>query len=285
MSRPSSELVVKKNPFVSKSSKKEGFLEFTYTSSNEHLVTGQTFEYIVNRKFYNLPLFKIIFSCTSYLIVGGKLLFSNGDYESWVARVGDMKVEDDVVFEEIDVMDEDYDHICSEQHFSELFQALNVGKYKGVGDGGLDMLVFLSFNKIEGGFLIPIQCKYRSSENIQIYDPNIVYSGGYKTLNHYIKDFDDLLSRMVLNKSEVNYSIRYGIFIVNDKVNIPEKYPRTKNLVLVIHDFEINSETIQSFFNRIHTQNQSVSQMHKHETFCSPRETIVNNTDKAIIVA
>jgi hypothetical protein len=182
-------------------------------------------------------------------------------------------------------MDEDYDHICSEQHFSEPFQALNVGKYKGVGDGGLDMLVFLSFNKVEGGLLIPIQCKYRSSENIQIYDPNIVYSGGYKTLNHYIKDFDDLLSRMVLNKSEVNYSIRYGIFIVNDKVNIPEKYPRTKNLVLVIHDFEINSETIQSFFNRIHTRNQSVSQMYKNETFCSPRETIVNNTDKAIIVA
>lgn len=229
-------------------------------------------------------MYKIIFPCTSYLIVGGKLLFSNGEYESWATRVGEMKVDDNTKFEE-DLMDEDYEHICSKQHFSEPFYAANIGNYKFIGDGGSDMFVFLSFNKKEGGFLIPIQCKYRSNEHIQIYDSNMVYNGGFKSLNHYIKDFDELLTRMVPDKNEVNYPIRYGMFIVNEKVNIPEKYPRTKNLILVIHDHEINTETIQSFFNRIHTSNHSVSQQYKHETFCSPRETIINKTDKAIIAA
>lgn len=285
MSKSNNRLSSKKNPFTNRPSRKGGILEFKYTSSNENLVTGESFEYAVNRKFHNLPLFKIIFPCISYLIVGGKILFSHDEHESWVARVGELKVEDDAVFEKTDSMDEDYELIFSEQDFSEPFQVLNVGKYKFTGDGGFDMFVFLSFNKRDGGFLIPVQCKYRSSENIQLYDPNIVYTEGYKTLNHYIKDFDNLLSNMIPNNCETNYPVRYGLFIVNDRVNIPEKYPRTKNLILIIHESEITVDTIRSFFNRIHTSNQRVSQIHKQETFCSPRETIVNQTDKAIIAA
>ena len=160
MSKSNNRLSSKKNPFTNRPSRKGGILEFKYTSSNENLVTGESFEYAVNRKFHSLPLFKIIFPCISYLIVGGKILFSHDEHESWVARVGELKVEDDAVFEKTDSMDEDYELIFSEQDFSEPFQVLNVGKYKFTGDGGFDMFVFLSFNKRDGGFLIPVQCKY-----------------------------------------------------------------------------------------------------------------------------
>ncbi|CAG8849352.1 11844_t:CDS:2, partial [Racocetra persica] len=136
------------------------------------------------------------------------------------------------------------------------FQVARIGKWNLTGDGGCDMFVFLSFNKKDRGFLVPIQIKYRSTENLQIYDPKINYEGGSKTLNHYLRDFDELLSRMILDENESSFRIRYGIFIVNNKVHIPEWYPSTTNVVIG-----------------------------KQTQFYGSGETILNKTDRAMIAA
>ncbi|CAG8844534.1 387_t:CDS:2, partial [Racocetra persica] len=98
-------------------------------------------------------------------------------------------------------------------------------------------------------FLVPIQI-------LQIYDPKMNYEGGSKTLNHYLHDFDELLSRMILDENENSFRICYGIFIVNDKVHIPEWYPSTMNVV-----------------------------MGKQTQFYGNGETILNKTDRAMIAA
>ncbi|CAG8847118.1 2038_t:CDS:1, partial [Racocetra persica] len=83
-----------RNLFNHSSNKDGGILEFTYTASNDNLVTGETFERVIHEKFKDLPMFKIRFPCTPYLLSGGELLFSNCDYDSWAVRVGNMKLED-----------------------------------------------------------------------------------------------------------------------------------------------------------------------------------------------
>ena len=61
MSRSNYRLDPKVNPFSSKNTREFGILEFKYTSSNENLVTGETFEHEVHKRFYNLAMFKIVF--------------------------------------------------------------------------------------------------------------------------------------------------------------------------------------------------------------------------------
>ncbi|CAG8848455.1 29831_t:CDS:1, partial [Racocetra persica] len=78
--------------------------------------------------------------------------------------------------------------------------------------------------------------------------------------------------------------IRYGIFIVNDKVHIPERYPSTTNVVMVINESEITNDNIKDFFNRIRTRNHNISQG-KQTQFYGSGETILNKTDRAIIAA
>ncbi|CAG8844556.1 11685_t:CDS:1, partial [Racocetra persica] len=186
------------------------------------------------------------------------LLFSNADYDSWAVRVGNMKLEEGMKIESM--MEEDYEYIQSEPDTKRPFQVARIGKWNLTGDGGCDMFVFLSFNKKDGGFLVPIQIKYRSTENLQIYDPKMNYEGGSKRLNHYLRDFDELLSRMILDENENSFRVRYGIFIVNDKVHIPERYPSTVNVVMVINESEITNDNIRDFFNRIRTRNHNISQ-------------------------
>ncbi|CAG8833428.1 24977_t:CDS:2, partial [Racocetra persica] len=98
--------------------------------------------------------------------------------------------------------------------------------------------------------------KWNLTENLQIYDPKINYESGSKTLNHYLCDFDELLSCMILDENENSFTIRYGIFIVNDKVHISERYPSTRNVV-----------------------------MGKQTQFYGSGETILNKTDRAMIAA
>ncbi|CAG8845932.1 25247_t:CDS:2, partial [Racocetra persica] len=102
----------------------------------------------------------------------------------------------------------------------------------------------------------PIQIKYRSTENLQIYDPRMNHESGPKTLNHYLRDFDKLLSHIIFDENENSFRIRYGIFIVNDKVHIPEWYPSTTNIV-----------------------------MGKQTQFYGSEETILNKIDRAMIAA
>ncbi|CAG8799314.1 218_t:CDS:1, partial [Racocetra persica] len=58
------------------------------------------------------------------------------------------------------MMEENYEYIQSEPDTKRPFQVARIGKWNLTGDGGFDMFVFLSFNKKEGGFLVPIQIKY-----------------------------------------------------------------------------------------------------------------------------
>ncbi|CAG8821312.1 16625_t:CDS:1, partial [Racocetra persica] len=81
-----------KNLFNHSSNKNGITLEFIYTVSNDNLITGKIFERVIHKKFKNLPMFKICFPCTPYLLSGGELLFSNGDYDSWTVRIGNMKL-------------------------------------------------------------------------------------------------------------------------------------------------------------------------------------------------
>ena len=281
MSRSNYRPNLKVNPFSSKNTKEFGILEFKYTSSNENLVTGETFEREVHKRFYNLAMFKIIFPCTPYLLTGEKLLFSNNKFESWSVRVGEMKLEPDT---KIELIEEDYEYLPSEPNVNKPFQVVRIEKYHLTGDGSCDMFVFLSFKKEEEGFLIPVQIKYRSNENMKIYDPKQIYRGGTKTLNNYLQDFDNLLSRMIFDKSEITFGVHYGFFIVSSDVNIPERYPQTKNVIMVIHDFDITIENIQEFFNRIRTYNQTNSQENQEWLF-SREGTLLNKTDKAILAA
>lgn len=279
---------MQKNPFNHKSKRDGGIFEFEYSFSNDNLVKGETFERDVLERFKNLMIFSICFPCTPYLLKDGKLLFSNGDHQSWAVRFGEMKNEEGPSVENI--MEEDYDYVEDPKRapdFSEPFQVARIGRYKLVGDGGCDMFVFLSFSKEEGGFLIPVQCKYRSNENMQLYDPNDKYGGGTKTLNHYLSDFDSLLERMVLDKKETNYSVRYGLYIVSSNVNIPEKFPRTKNVIMVIHDFDITVENIRTFFNRVRSRNHNakLNMIETRRSSANENDTLLNSTDRSILIS
>ncbi|CAG8848843.1 27577_t:CDS:2, partial [Racocetra persica] len=148
------------------------------------------------------------------------LLFSNGDYDSWAVRVGNMKLEEGRKIESM--IEEDYEYVQSEPDINRPFQVAHIGKWN-------------------------------LTENLQIYDPKMNHEGGSKILNHYLHDFDELLSRMILDENENSFTIRYGIYIVNDKVHIPERYPSTTNIVMVISESEITNDNIKDFFNRIRT--------------------------------
>jgi len=274
----------KKNLFSHQNKREGGIFEFSYSYSNDNLVKGETFEREVLERFKNLTMFSICFPCTPYLLNDGKLLFLNGDYQSWAIRVGKMNNPDGPGPEN---MEEDYEYINSAPNYSEPFEVASIGRYKLVGDGGCDMFVFLSFDRKEGGFLIPVQCKFRSNENMQRYDPNIKYEGGNKTLNHYLTDFDSLLDRMIFDKTEVNFNIRYGIYIVSSNVHIPERFPRTRNVIMVIHDFEINIENIRMFFNRIRSRNHNANLKNTESrmSIASAFETSINSTDREILIA
>ncbi|CAG8800347.1 36524_t:CDS:2, partial [Racocetra persica] len=155
------------------------------------------------------------------------------------------------------MMEEDYEYVQSEPDINRPFQ---------------------------GGFLVSIQIKYRSTENLQIYDPKMNHEGGSKTLNHYLRDFDELLSRMILDENENSFTIRYGIFIVNDKVHIPERYSSITNIIMVINESEITNDNIKDFFNQIRTHNHNISQG-KQTQFYGSGKTILNKTDRAMIAA
>ena len=270
----------KKSPFYHTNTKQGGMFTFEYSYSNENLVVGETFEREVHSKFNNLAMFKIIYPCIPYLLTGGKLLFSNGGYDSWAVRVGEMKIEPDT---KIESMDEDYEYLLSDPDSSQPFQVARVGHYSITGDGGCDMFVFLSFNKDDGGLLIPVQIKMRSTENMKIYDPNNVYEEGYKTLNHYLTDFDNLLSRMILDKNENNWTTRYGIYVVNSNVHVPERYPHTKNVIMVLRDFEITVDNIREFFNRIRARNHNRETQNIRSRY-SVTDTMINKTERSILV-
>ncbi|CAG8635495.1 10465_t:CDS:2, partial [Gigaspora rosea] len=223
---------------------------------NDNLVKGETFEREVLERFKNLAMFSICFPCTPYLLNDGKLLFSNGDHQAWAIRVGKMNNTDGPGPEN---MEEDYEYINRHR---------------------------ITVNHLSG-FLIPVQCKFRSNENMQRYDPNIKYEGGNKTLNHYLTDFDSLLDRMIFDKTEVNFNIRYGIYIISSNVHIPERFPRTRNVIMVIHDFDINIENIRMFFNRIRSRNynSNLKNTESRILIASPFETSINSTDREILIA
>ncbi|CAG8787911.1 10430_t:CDS:1, partial [Dentiscutata erythropus] len=194
--------------------------------------------------------------------------------------MGEMKIEPDI---KIESMDEDYEYLPSDPDSIQPFQVARVGHYSITGDGGCDMFVFLSFNKDDGGFLIPVQIKMRSSENMKIYDPNNVYEEGYKTLNHYLTDFDNLLSRMIFDKNENNWTTRYGIYVVNSNVHVPERYPHTKNVIMVLHDFEITVDNIREFFNRIRAKNHNREAQNIRCGY-SATDTMIDKTERLILV-
>ncbi|CAG8826997.1 9599_t:CDS:1, partial [Dentiscutata erythropus] len=87
MSRTQQNMRKKKSPFHHTNTKQGGMFTFEYSYSNENLVAGETFEREVRDRFNNLAMFKIIYPCTPYLLTGGKLLFSNGSYDSWAVRM------------------------------------------------------------------------------------------------------------------------------------------------------------------------------------------------------
>ncbi|CAG8842869.1 19173_t:CDS:2, partial [Racocetra persica] len=91
---------------------------------------------VIHGKFKDLPMFKICFSCTPYLLSGGELLFFNGDYDSWTVRIGNMKLEEGTKIETM--MEEDYEYIQSEPDTKKPFQVARVGKWNLTGDGGYD---------------------------------------------------------------------------------------------------------------------------------------------------
>ncbi|CAG8846949.1 21908_t:CDS:2, partial [Racocetra persica] len=160
------------------------------------------------------------------------------------------------------MMEEDYEYIQSEPDTKRPFQVARIGKWNLTDDGGCDIL----------------------NIGLQIYDPKMNYEGGSKRLNHYLRNFDELLSRMILDENENSFRIRYGIFIVNDKVHIPERYPSTTNVIMIINESEITNDNIRDFFNRIRTRNHNISHG-KQTQFYGGGETILNKTDRAMIAA
>ncbi|CAG8838803.1 15971_t:CDS:1, partial [Racocetra persica] len=113
-----------------------GTLEFTYTATNDNLITGETFERVIYEKFKNLSMFKICFPCTPYLLSGGELLFSNGNYDSWTIRIENMKLEGGTKIETM--IEEDYEYVQSKPDINRPFQVARVEKWNLTGDGGYD---------------------------------------------------------------------------------------------------------------------------------------------------